>query len=599
MAASGQGGISKQVINLNNSVTMRCPSATQVDAPLPNGDGFLTDSIGCDIQEENDAFVRVFTSQNVSSDYHSIDQYTVQRDINGTLISSQISNFDDVGDNDSAINQPSIEILDAHLHNLPKEMYIGKLLERCSNDENIICWYRNVLCSRARSQNDCPNGNLISRKTTKSGSSAQKYARDCYTLHMFIQGDGTGIEHVFDKQKGCGTDMSKIPMIELRVVVQSLLQRVTDLEKSLTEKENTIQSMDSKIKLLESEHNNLQSDYDTLEAEARGRFTKYDSSQKLNADRIKRIESDLENVHGSQEKTQCEIKKLAKISGNNSRPKSPAKSYASVLGSTACDTPTQNSSVDHDAAEKKSPNALSKNIGHNLKSIRKELDKSDTDLDTRYIKSPPCAPTDKTQVNSTRSSNDIQIERSPDRGIKSFTKTQQFPSGASGEKTQVNSSRSADSIQSERTHDRDTRSKDNPKELCRSVKYKGDSCVITVDEKSSNQPEKDIFLGVSYRKTARYYLSGIDKLSTSLGIQNYIQSKGIKITHFVLFKPKPRSRLLSAKLNVPLQHAESIEHHDFWPNGVRCRKWFSERQWEEKCATPLAQESWEHDINAS
>lgn len=59
----------------------------------------------------------------MSSDYHSIDQYTVQRDINGTLISSQISNFDDVGDNDSAINQPSIEILDAHLHNLPKEMY--------------------------------------------------------------------------------------------------------------------------------------------------------------------------------------------------------------------------------------------------------------------------------------------------------------------------------------------------------------------------------------------------------------------------------------------------------------------------------------------
>lgn len=215
----------------------------------------------------------------------------------------------------------------------------------------------------------------------------------------------------------------------------------------------------------------------------------------LNADRIKRIESDLDNVHGSQEKTKCEIKKLAKISGNNSRPKSPAISYASVLGSTACDTPTQNSSVFHDAAEKKSPNALSKNIGNNLKSIQKELDKSDTDLDTRYIKSPPCAPTDKTQVNSPRSSNDIQIERSPDRGINSFTKTQQFPSGASGEKTQVNSSRSADSIQSERTHDRDTRSKDNPKELCRSVKYKGDSCVITVDEKSSNQPEKDIFLG--------------------------------------------------------------------------------------------------------
>lgn len=135
------------MINLNNYVTMQCSSATQVDPPLSNGDGFLTDSIECVIQEGNDAFVLVFTSQNVSSDYHSIDQYTVQTDIDGTLISWQIPTFDDVGDNNSAINQPSIEILYAHLHNLPKEMYVGKSLEMCSNDKSIICWYRNILCS--------------------------------------------------------------------------------------------------------------------------------------------------------------------------------------------------------------------------------------------------------------------------------------------------------------------------------------------------------------------------------------------------------------------------------------------------------------------
>lgn len=63
IAASGQGSISKQVVNENNSVTMQCPSATQVDPPLSNCDGFLTDSIECGIQEDNDAFVRVFTSQ--------------------------------------------------------------------------------------------------------------------------------------------------------------------------------------------------------------------------------------------------------------------------------------------------------------------------------------------------------------------------------------------------------------------------------------------------------------------------------------------------------------------------------------------------------
>lgn len=102
-----------------------------------------------------------------------------------------------------------------------------------------------------------------------------------FTYSMFMQGDETVIKHLFNRQKGCGTDMS--------IVIQSMLQRVIDLEKSLTEKEKTIQSKDSKIKFLELKHNNLQADYvyNTLEAEVRGRFTKYDSSQKRI--RIKRI----------------------------------------------------------------------------------------------------------------------------------------------------------------------------------------------------------------------------------------------------------------------------------------------------------------------
>ena len=70
----------------------------------------------------------------------------------------------------------------------------------CLNNEHMICWYRNVLCSRARLQTDCPKDNLVNRQATKRGSSAQKYARDCHTLYLFIQGDGSNIEQVFDKQ---------------------------------------------------------------------------------------------------------------------------------------------------------------------------------------------------------------------------------------------------------------------------------------------------------------------------------------------------------------------------------------------------------------
>ena len=151
--------------------------------------------------------------------------------------------------------------------------------------------------------------------------------------------------------------------------------------------------------------------------------------------------------------------------------------------------------------------------------------------------------------------------------------------------------RSSKVLQIERTADNcKPGSRDITKGMCRSVEYNGDSCVVTVDKQSEKstrkgkEPEKDIFLGVTYRKTARFYLSGIDKESTSLGIQNYIQNKGIKITHFILFKPKTRSRFLSAKLNVPAHHADLIEDANFWPEGVRCRRWLSEHQWEERCA---------------
>lgn len=54
---------------------------------------------------------------------------------------------------------------------------------------------------RAGKFKDCPTGNLINRKTTKASSSAEKYARDCFTLYMFINGEKHGIENVFQKKQ--------------------------------------------------------------------------------------------------------------------------------------------------------------------------------------------------------------------------------------------------------------------------------------------------------------------------------------------------------------------------------------------------------------
>ena len=116
--------------------------------------------------------------------------------------------------------------VDTVLKNLCTFSHSYKTCSIVSFSTQIIIAYLNffqksVLCSRARLQTDCPKGNLINRKTTKSGSSAQKYARDCHTLYLFTQGDGSNIEQVFDKQKLNSTDMSKVSVVEVRTVVQS------------------------------------------------------------------------------------------------------------------------------------------------------------------------------------------------------------------------------------------------------------------------------------------------------------------------------------------------------------------------------------------
>jgi hypothetical protein len=92
----------------------------------------------------------------------------------------------------------------------------------------MISQYRNALCLRAKSIYDCPKGNLMIGKSTKQSSCAERYARDCHALNMFINGEKSGIEHVFDKQKStsCSSDASKAKRIETRVVLQTLLERL-------------------------------------------------------------------------------------------------------------------------------------------------------------------------------------------------------------------------------------------------------------------------------------------------------------------------------------------------------------------------------------
>lgn len=70
-------------------------------------------------------------------------------------------------ENESLSNAEYINLIDSQLQNLPKEIYVNKLLELLDDDENKVMWYRNVLYSRAKTLPDCPPGGLISRQTDK------------------------------------------------------------------------------------------------------------------------------------------------------------------------------------------------------------------------------------------------------------------------------------------------------------------------------------------------------------------------------------------------------------------------------------------------
>lgn len=127
----------------------------------------------------------------------------------------------------------------------------------------------------------------------------------------------------------------------------------------------------------------------------------------------------------------------------------------------------------------------------------------------------------------------------------------------------------------------------------KAVKYNGDSCIVTIDRhsrKENPRHEDDVFIGVTYKKSSRCYLSGISNESTRYGIENYIERKGVKVSHLILFKPKYGGPFLSAKVNVSPQFANTIEYPHFWPDGVKCRRWLSNCELEHKYFSHDAEE---------
>ena len=107
----------------------------------------------------------------------------------------------------------------------------------------------------------------------------------------------------------------------------------------------------------------------------------------------------------------------------------------------------------------------------------------------------------------------------------------------------------------------------------------------------------DFFTGVTKKRTARYYVSGIDPKSTRSGIITYLEQRDVHVTFLRLFNTKHNSYRTAAKLNVSESSASIVESPNFWPNGISCRKWISNREWNKRFSEDYKQHCSDESVN--
>jgi predicted RecB family nuclease len=109
--------------------------------------------------------------------------------------------------------------------------------------------------------------------------------------------------------------------------------------------------------------------------------------------------------------------------------------------------------------------------------------------------------------------------------------------------------------------------------------------------KKNHNDEDEIFRGVTYKRSVRYYMSGLTDDTTRAGIMAFLNRQGIKVTHIRVFESKYGKSPKSAKIHISPECVETLESDEFFlPDGVRMRRWLSVKQWHQKWADREEQE---------
>eukprot|EP00058_Branchiostoma_floridae_P002761 XP_002588249.1 hypothetical protein BRAFLDRAFT_86696 [Branchiostoma floridae] len=102
-----------------------------------------------------------------------------------------------------------------------------------------------------------------------------------------------------------------------------------------------------------------------------------------------------------------------------------------------------------------------------------------------------------------------------------------------------------------------------------------------IEENNENSTEFSDFVGIERHrlKRKRFFLGYMKRTETKKlqdTIYRYADSKGVQLT-FVRVMTNKQKDMAFARVNVLLHQAHRVTEENFWPRGVRCREWVSER----------------------
>ncbi|CAG2200520.1 unnamed protein product [Mytilus edulis] len=462
--------------------------------------------------------------------------------------------------------------LDKVLDGLPREKYIDMIVHTLKGNESLVTWYRNILLSRAGEIDGCPKGKLCNRKTTNKSNSIQKYAKDCYILQMFTEGDASEIDSVFSRSVNSTSDNlqndticenNPVNQVDINSTLQLLIERVNGLDNIIKSKDGIEKKLRAKIDELENVIDDNKRQFELLKAEITPKVVKFESEIKTmswlasdvgefnfmaHSSKMKEIQSEIKQNRIAITSLQKTLRKGQPVLN----PKILVNKQPSTIGTSEhMSTPMRPVNTNKSTVSNMSIDSM----------ITTEIDRMMYQIDPQQ--SDPIIPGAYDSVDFLE-----HCGKRPTKIVETDNNAGSITPICAKE-IATDSNLKCDSYRDKLLGGINKNADNVATNLAKAIKPAFQIPVRINGVQNDPKPENDNFTGVSRKRTSRFYITNIDPSSSKEGLLSYAKQRGVNITHVILFKP--RKGRISGRINVTMESKPLLQNSEFWPNNIICR----------------------------